>query len=156
MPTETNDSANALTERDRQELIDLVVEFAWRVDHRSADSIHELVTDDVFIQMAYGPMVGKDAVAAWGKERALVDRTTRHIMTNFRFRVVGKDKVEGSSMSIIFRSEGSEIAAPSPWAVTECSDVFVRQKGAWKFASHITTDIYRSTVCSAGAHYPSG
>lgn len=146
MPDETNDSANALTERDRQELTDLVVEFAWRVDHRSADTIHELVTDDVFIQMAYGPLVGKDAVKAWGRDRAVVDRTTRHIMTNFRFRVVGKNKVEGSSMSVIFRSEGSQIAPPLPWAVTECSDVFVRQEGTWKFASHITEDVYRSAT----------
>jgi len=146
MPAGTNDRADALTERDRQDLIDLVVEFAWRVDHRSADTIHELVTDDVFIQMAYGPMVGKDAVKAWGKDRAAVDRTTRHIMTNFRFRVVGKGKVEGSSMSVIFRSEGSEIAPPLPWAVTECSDVFVRQAGTWKFASHITKDVYRSAT----------
>lgn len=146
MPAGTNDSGDALTERDRQELTDLIVEFAWRVDHRSADTIHELVTDDVFIQMAYGPMVGKDAVKAWGRDRAAVDRTTRHIMSNFRFRVVAKDKVEGSSMSVIFRSEGSEIAPPLPWAVTECNDVFVRQEGRWKFASHITTDIYRSAT----------
>ena len=146
MPDETNDSANVLTERDRQELTDLVVEFAWRVDHRSADTIHELVTDDVFIQMAYGPIVGTDAVKAWGRDRAVVDRTTRHIMTNFRFRVVGKDKVEGSSMSVIFRSEGSQIALPMPWAVTECRDVFVRQEGTWKFASHITEDVYRSAT----------
>ena len=96
--------------------------------------------------MAYGPMVGKDAVKAWGMDRAAVDRTTRHIMTNFRFRVVGKDKVEGSSMSVIFRSEGSQIAPALPWAVTECSDVFVRQEGMWKFASHITTDIYQSVI----------
>jgi SnoaL-like domain len=146
MPTETNEKGDALTERDRQDLIDLIVEFAWRVDHRSADTIHELVTDDVFIQMAYGPMIGKAAVEAWGKERAAVDRTTRHLMTNFRFRVVGRDKVEGSSMSVIFRSEGAEITPALPWAVTECSDVFVRHEGRWKFASHITTDIYRSAT----------
>jgi SnoaL-like protein len=133
----------ALTERDRQELIDLIVEFAWRVDHRSADTIHDLVTDDVFIQMAYGPMVGKDAVKKWGKERAVVDRTTRHVMTNYRFRVVAPDKVEGTSMAVIFRSEGSAGGPPLPWAITECNDVFVRHGGAWKFASHITTDIFR-------------
>ena len=146
MPAGTSDNADALTERDRQDLIDLVVEFAWRVDHRSADTIHELVTDDVFIQMSYGPMVGKDAVKAWGRDRAAVDRTTRHIMTNFRFRVVGKDKVEGSSMAVIFRSEASQIAPPLPWAVTECSDVFVHQEGTWKFASHITKDVYLSAT----------
>jgi hypothetical protein len=146
VPAGTNDRADALRERDRQDLIDLVVEFAWRVDHRSADTIHELVTDDVFIQMAYGSIVGKDAVEAWGRDRAAVDRTTRHIMTNFRFRVVGKDKVEGSSMSMIFRSEGTEIGLPLPWAVTECSDVFVRQEGTWKFASHLTKDVYRSAT----------
>ena len=67
MPAYANERADALTERDRQDLIDLIVEFAWRVYHRSADTIHELVTADVFIQMAYGPMIGKAAVEAWGK-----------------------------------------------------------------------------------------
>ena len=133
-----------LTERDRQELIDLICEFAWRVDHRSADTIHELVTDDVFIQMAYGPMVGKDAVKAWGKERASVARATRHLMTNFRFHVVDPDRVEASSSSLIFRSEGTEVGPALPWALTECNDVFVREDGSWKFASHVTSDIFKS------------
>jgi hypothetical protein len=133
-----------LDDRDHKELIDLIVEFAWRVDHRSADTIHELVTEDVFIQMAYGPMVGKDAVKAWGKDRAVVNRTTRHLMTNFRFHIVGADRVEGTSMSLIFRNDGSEVGQALPWALTECDDVFVRQDGTWKFASHITTDIFHT------------
>jgi len=131
-----------LNERDRQQLIDLIVEFAWRVDHRSADTIHELVTEDVLIQMAYGPMVGKEAVKAWGRERAVVDRTTRHLMSNFRFHMVEPDKAEASSMSLIFRNDGPEISQALPWALVECNDIFVRQDGTWKFASHITTDIF--------------
>ncbi|MDE3075688.1 MAG: nuclear transport factor 2 family protein [Chloroflexota bacterium] len=146
--TETGTGASGgltrLSERDRQELIDLIVDFAWRVDHRSADTIHELVTEDVFIEMAYGPMVGKDAVKAWGKDRAVEERRTRHVMTNFRFQVVDGDRVEGSSMSLIFRHDGSEVGPALPWAVTECTDVFVRQDGVWKFASHVTTDIFFS------------
>ena len=144
MPAGASEGAETLTERDRQDLIDLVVEFAWRVDHRCANTIHELVTDDVFIQMAYGPMVGKDAVKKWGRERDLVYRTTSHIMSNFRFRLVAKEKVEGTSMAVIFRHDGVGIAPPLPWAVTECRDVFVRQDGTWKFASHVTEDIFRS------------
>jgi hypothetical protein len=131
-----------LSEQDRQELRDLIVELAWRLDHQCADTIHELVTDDV--SMAPGPLVGKDAVKAWGKERAVVNRTTSHLMTNFHFRMVGAGRVEGSSMSLVFRNDGSEMAKALPWALTEYNDVFVRQDGIWKFASHSTTDVFFS------------
>ena len=43
-----------LADRDRQELTDLIVEFAWRVDHRLASSIHELVADDVEMTLTNG------------------------------------------------------------------------------------------------------
>jgi hypothetical protein len=143
MPARPSDIGDTLADSDRQALINLIVEFAWRVDHKSADTIHELVTDDIFMQMSYGPMVGKDEIKAWGVKRAAVERITRHVMSNFRFRATGDGKVEANSSAIIFRSEGLEMSPPTPWAVSECTDIFVRQNGTWKFASHIAADIYR-------------
>ena len=133
-----------LEEGDRSALIDLIVEFAWRVDHRMAGSIHELVTDDIEMKLASGTFLGKDAVVSWGTNRDLLDRTTSHLAMNFRFQVVHADKVVAGSTAIIFRHDGSGTGAPVPWAVTEYDDVFVRVNDEWKFQSRISRDIFVS------------
>ena len=129
---------------DRQELMDLIVEFAWRVDHGRADTIHELVINDAEIQMHYGPMIGIDAIVAWGEERSTVHRTTRHIMTNFRFQAFDHDRVGGTSLSLTFLYDGSGVSPALPWAVTEFDDVFVRSGDGWRFARRVSTDIFLS------------
>jgi SnoaL-like domain len=133
-----------LNTEDRQEIRDLIVEFAWRVDHGRADTIHELVTKDAEIQMHYGPMIGIDAIVAWGKERSTVNRTTRHVMTNFRFRAHGYDRAGCTSLSLTFLHNGSGVSAALPWAVTEFEDVFVRGDHGWLFARRTSTDIFLS------------
>jgi SnoaL-like domain len=134
----------ALDESDRNALIDLMVEFAWRVDHRMASSIHELVTDQVEMRLTNATLVGKDAVVEWGAKRDTIERTTSHLMTNFRFQVVDRDKVETESSSVIFRHSGSGKGPALPWAVTEYYDVFVRIGEEWKFASRISKDTFVS------------
>ena len=138
--TEAERDATQLSDDDRRDLIDLMTEYVWRLDHRSADRVHELVTEDV--SMAPGPLVGRDAVKAWGKERAAAIRATSHLMTNFRFHVVDADRVECTSMALVFRHDGADMGKASPYAVTEYNDIFVRQGGTWKFASHVTTDFF--------------
>jgi hypothetical protein len=133
-----------LADRDRQELTDLIVEFAWRVDHRLASSIHELVADDVEMTLTNATMRGKDDVVAWGAKRDASDRTTSHLMMNLRFQVVDADKVEVGSSSIIFRHSGVDRGPALPWAVTEYHDVFVRVREEWKFQSRVSRDIFMS------------
>jgi len=125
-------------------LTDLIVEFAWRVDHRLASSIHELVADDVEMTLTNATMRGKDDVVAWGAKRDASDRTTSHLMMNLRFQVVDSDKVEVGSSSIIFRHSGLDRGPPLPWAVTEYHDVFVRVREEWKFQSRVSSDIFMS------------
>jgi hypothetical protein len=131
-------------DRDRRELTDLIVEFAWRVDHRVAGSIHELVADDVEMKLTNATLVGKDAVVAWGTHRDAVERTTAHLMTNLRFQRVNGDKIEADSSSVIFRHSGPDTGPALPWAVTEYHDVFVRLDGQWKFQSRASRDIFVS------------
>jgi hypothetical protein len=133
-----------LAAQDRHALVDLIVEFAWRVDHGSADTIHELVTDDVLISMHYGPMHGIEAIREWGSKRAGVERVTRHVMTNFRFRIVDADRVEATSLALTFRHDGAGPGPAEPWCLAECEDVFVRREGRWLFQSHVTDDVFLS------------
>jgi SnoaL-like domain len=137
-------SRSEVTSRDRQELTDLIVEFAWRVDHRVANSVHELVTDDVEMTLTNATMRGKPDVVDWGSRRDSVARTTSHLMMNLRFKALDADRVEVDSSSIIFRHDGLGIGKAVPWAVTEYHDLIVRQGGKWKFRSRVSNDIFRS------------
>jgi SnoaL-like domain len=140
MTTVTWDSEDS----DRRELTDLIIEFAWRVDHGLASSIHELVTDDIEMKLTNATLVGKASVVAWGTKRDTFERTTSHLMMNFRFRVARHDKVEVDSSSLIFRHDGPGKGAAVPWAVTEYHDVFTRVGNEWKFESRTSQDLFMS------------
>jgi hypothetical protein len=133
-----------LEDDDRQKLTDLMVEFAWRVDHGTASSIHELVADDIEMVLTKGTMIGKDAVKSWGIKRDAGDRTTAHLLTNFRFPMVSPERVEVYSTAVIFVHAGVDVGAALPWGVTEYRDVFVRVDGEWKFQSRFSTDVFMS------------
>ena len=133
-----------LSAEDRQELNDLIIEFAWRVDHGQADTVHELVTDDIEMRLSQATMLGREAVTAWGRKRSTVERTTSHVMSNVRFYGLTSDRVESDSLAIIFRHSGSGMGAARPWAVTEYQDVFVRSDGRWKFSRRVSSDVFFS------------
>lgn len=131
-----------LDARDRQLLSELVVEFAWRVDHQMAHTMHELVTDDVEIRLANSTMLDKNDVIKWGAARDASTRATSHLMTNLRFTLADDGTVIGSSIALIFRHDGEGLGPAIPWAVTEYDDVFVRVGEDWKFASRVSKDLF--------------
>lgn len=133
-----------LSDDDRRKIVELIVEFAWRVDHGKASSMHEIVTDDVEMVLTKGTMVGKDAVKEWGKRRDAAGRTTSHLTSNFRFSDVGHGRVETDSSALIFLYSGTGLGPALPWAVTEYHDVFVKDAEGWKFQSRIGKDTFMS------------
>lgn len=135
----------------RQLLTELVMEFAWRVDHQRAATIHELVSGDVEIRLANSTMLNKEDVVKWGVERDAVKRATCHLMTNVHFEVAEDGTVIGSSTALIFRYDGDGVGPAHPWAVTEYRDVFVREGGEWKFASRVSKDLFFSPEAASSA-----
>jgi SnoaL-like domain len=138
------DAALALSEDDRLKIGDLIVEFAWRVDHGLASSMHEIVTDDIEMVLTKGTMIGKDAVKDWGIKRDAAGRTTSHLMSNIRFSHVARDRVEADSSAVIFVHGGGDVGPALPWAVTEYHDIFVKDEEGWKFKSRVSKDVFMS------------
>jgi hypothetical protein len=125
-------------------LVELIVEFAWRVDHGMASSMHEIVTEDIEMVLTMGTMIGKDAVKEWGARRDATGKTTSHLMSNYRFSVMTQDRAEVDSSAIIFVYGGTGVGPALPWAVTEYHDVFTKEDEQWKFKSRISRDIFKS------------
>lgn len=139
-----NETAQTLSESDRQKLVELIVEFAWRVDHGMASSMHELVTDDVEMILTKGAMIGKDEVKEWGTRRDAAGRTTSHLMSNYRFSAATPNRVEADSSAVIFVHSGPGVGPALPWAVTEYHDIFVKVDGEWRFQSRVSRDVFMS------------
>ena len=59
-----------VSDADHLALSRLVEEISWRIDHGRADSVWELFVPDGVLATSGAPLVGHDAIRAWGKARA--------------------------------------------------------------------------------------
>jgi hypothetical protein len=93
----------------------LVVEHAWLIDHGAADRLPELYTEDGRM-FGVGPdKIGREAIAAWAKQRAaMTDRRSRHVQTNIRLERVADDVIHGTAILTLYRHDGAGAGSPSP------------------------------------------
>jgi hypothetical protein len=130
---------DAATER---QLTRLIIEFAWLVDNQQADSIYELMAEDAQLRLHYAPLIGRAAIAEWGIERAKMQRTTRHLMSNFRFTVIADDVIEGTCSALVFVHNGEGTGPALPWSLTDYHDRFLRTAGGWLFQSRVSSEAF--------------
>ena len=133
-----------LADEDERKIVKLIVEFAWRVDHGMASSMHEIVTDDIEMVLTMSTMIGKDAVTEWGVRRDATGKTTAHLMSNYRFSVLTPERAEVDSSATIFVHGETGVGPALPWAVTEYHDIVVKDDEQWKFKSRVSRDIFKS------------
>jgi hypothetical protein len=81
-----------VSDADHLALSRLVEEISWRIDHGRADSVWELFVPDGVLATSGAPLVGHDAIRAWGKARAASAARTRHIVSGMRFTGAGDDR----------------------------------------------------------------
>jgi hypothetical protein len=124
-----------LTDADQLELTRLVTELVWRIDHGRADTAADLFTGDGEMVLGPAAMHGRDEIEAWGRQRAVVHYTTRHVCTNLRFEASGDDAATGTTVVTVYRHTGD--GPRDTWALTvgEYTDQFVRTPAGWRFRS---------------------
>jgi hypothetical protein len=122
----------------------LVTEIVWRIDNASADTVHELFAEDASLTIGGPTMRGREAIAAWGRERAAVDWVTRHVCANMRFEADGDDRATGTTVVTVYRQETPEPGPPTPRMVAEYHDEFVRSDGGWRFLSRHATVLFKA------------
>ena len=130
----------------------LIVEHAWRVDHGRADRLHELYCEHGSMVGAGMKLVGKDAIAAYGRERAKSARAARHVCTNIRLVQVGPDRVQGNTIVTLYRSKGTETdPSADPMAVGDWQDVYERMPdGKWLIAERKIVVLFESQAHKSG------
>jgi hypothetical protein len=124
-----------VSDADHVALSRLVEEISWRIDHGRADSVWELFVPDGVLATSGAPLVGHDAIRAWGKARAASAARTRHIVSGMRFTDAGDGRATGSTLLTVFIYEGDGHGPAIPSVVGEDTDEFVRTNAGWRFVS---------------------
>lgn len=141
----------------RAELEELVVEFAYRVDHGPTGAAADLFAPDGWYGQGPGRRsTGRENIReAYRLRAAAGPRTARHIMTNLRFQEIDAARWSGQSIMLIFAENGTPPLPAQPLLVADVDDVFVHLDGRWLFQSRQLTDIFadpaRTTVLPLAA-----
>lgn len=129
-------SGEPVSDADHLQLSRLLVEIIWRLDNGHAKTVHELFVDDGALHASAEPIVGVEAMRAWGTEFDRSPPGIHHVMSNARFVAAGKDRAVGTSTltAYMMPQDGSH-PATVPLAVGVDHDEFVRTADGWRFSS---------------------
>jgi hypothetical protein len=132
-----------VSDADHVALSRLVEEISWRIDHGRADSVWELFVPDGVLATSGAPLVGHNAIRAWGRARVASTARTRHIVSGMRFTSDGDGRATGSTLLTVFMHAdgdgdgdvGPGLGSAVPSVVGEDTDEFVRTDAGWRFVS---------------------
>jgi 3-phenylpropionate/cinnamic acid dioxygenase small subunit len=121
-----------LSIEDRLEIQDLVVEYAWLLDHRRWHEVAGLCTDDAELLIRGRKIVGQAGLAEWADGRAAKkNRKTQHQMTLLRVTPTGADQATGTAgLALHMAKSGGGTYVE---LVGEYEDEYVRTPSGWKF-----------------------
>lgn len=121
---------------DRAAIEDLIQRHAWLIDHGEANRIGELFTRDGTLHGVGPEKRGRDAIAAWGAERAeMRERRSRHVQSNILIEPVAADTAHGCLVLTLYRHDGPGPGATAPFLICEYADRYRKEPdGAWRFA----------------------
>ncbi len=131
---------------DRASLTALCMEYCWRVDFGHALRVPELFTEDCLWVAPPGAAVGGSVsgmaqmIDHW-KRRGQVRVTTRHLLTNLRFAMEGRDGARGWVSLIVYVAHEGEAKTSVPKIVADYLDTYARgADGRWRIRTrHIHT-----------------
>jgi len=114
---------------DRQECEDVIYRSFEMIDGGRATEAGSLFVADgshtVEGNVASGPGLAK----FFEDREAMVDRRTRHALSNLRFEPVARDEATMRYISVVY-----VLPEPSPGAVADITDHLVREDGRWRLA----------------------
>ncbi|MFJ5107544.1 MULTISPECIES: nuclear transport factor 2 family protein [Glutamicibacter] len=118
-----------LTAEIRNEILALVSEFHWRLDHGHADKLHELYAEDGLSVGPMGVMEGRETIKAWGERRSKINAgIVRHFSGGTR--VYFEDGVlKSTTYYMTFRDSQPDPLHPA--SVGEFQEEYVNVEGKW-------------------------
>jgi 3-phenylpropionate/cinnamic acid dioxygenase small subunit len=118
---------------DRTAIEQLVIEYAYLLDHQRWQDVAALCTDDAVLFIRGREIVGQQGLDEWAARRAeRPNRRTQHQMTLLRLEAVSDDEVHGTAALVLHVAKtgggGTYVDL-----IGEYRDEYVRDGGSWKF-----------------------
>lgn len=140
----TPPTAGLVSDAVHVQLTRLVIELTFRIDAGIASTVHELFTADAELRIGPEPVVGTDAIKAWGRQLDEGNQFPgiRHAVSNLRFVDDGNGRSSGTSLVTAYFVASGDSATTAPFAVGEDRDTFVHIDGGWRFASRTWVQLF--------------
>jgi 3-phenylpropionate/cinnamic acid dioxygenase small subunit len=118
---------------DRGAIEQLVIEYAYLLDHQRWQDVAALCTDDAVLFIRGREIVGQQGLDEWAARRAeRPNRRTQHQMTLLRLEAVSDDEIHGTAALVLHVAKtgggGTYVDL-----IGEYRDEYVRDGGVWKF-----------------------
>ena len=127
----------------RLEIQALTAEHAWLLDHGGADQLYKLyASQGELLNLPPRDLIGRDAIAAWGRERVKLPRLSRHIETNHRL-YWDAEVLRGTLCATVYRSEDGSSAQTVPLMVGDYEDEYAAESGAWCIRRRVIRKAFR-------------
>lgn len=140
-----------VSDTDHVQLERLHLELSWRIDRGIGDTITELFTADGEINTLGDPIVGHDALRAWGAALAGDDspiRGVRHVHTNMRFTTDGPDTATGTAYVTAYLPDAPEGRDTLPFTMGHVTDRYQRTANGWRFQSRVFVPYFMRTAAN--------
>ena len=120
----------------------VLIEWAWLIDHGRAAEAAVLFTADAEQSIAGVVASGIAAISAGLQRRgAMVQRTSRHVVSNVRLEPAPDGEVAVSSILTLYRSD--DAARPArPIMVADVADVFRRSDDGWRIRMRTVSPVF--------------
>jgi 3-phenylpropionate/cinnamic acid dioxygenase small subunit len=118
---------------DRSAIEQLVIEYAYLLDHQRWQDVAALCTDDAVLFIRGREIVGQQGLDEWAARRAeRPNRRTQHQMTLLRLEAVSDDEVHGTAALVLHVAKtgggGTYVDL-----IGEYRDEYACVGGEWKF-----------------------
>jgi 3-phenylpropionate/cinnamic acid dioxygenase small subunit len=118
---------------DRLAIEELVVEYAWLLDHQRWDDVADLCTDDAVLFIRGREIAGRKGLGEWAKRRAeRASRRTQHQMTLLRLYPAGPNEVHGTAALVLHVAKTGS-GGTYVDLIGEYEDEYLRTPDGWKF-----------------------
>ena len=136
---------NATDLSDEASCTRLCNDFMHYIDQRQYDRVAELFTEDGRFDRKGTVYTGRDAIRQLFEARP-ADVVIRHLCTNIRITLRSENEASGQCYAVFFKGTAGSDAelpvVPSPAAVTEYHDEYVRTPSGWRIRERRTKPIF--------------
>ncbi len=123
-------------------IMQCLAEWAWLVDHGAAGDAVRLYAPNAAQEIAGVRAEGVAAIgAALRRRAAMTQRTSRHVISNFRLTQLTRNEATAAWILTLYRSD-TEKLDPVPLLVADVDDRFVAADGAWRIVERKVKPIF--------------